>query len=484
MLRLRDLSFRYKIAVRSTVLVVGTAVLLTVSLIAQEYGQARRDLLNHAESVARLLATTLVGPLLHDDVWRTFEIINAPFQPDPSQTAEASELIIVLDKKAQVFSSTQPRAYPLLSDPASRDPEHGALQEAISRYQSTKPGVIELPRSRRIYMVAPILSDGAPLGTLVMAYDTAMFMPRLYAIAQRAALVTLAVLCVLLPISWYWGRRMATPLIELADGMAKVGTVPAASIEPAFKYESNDEIGRAGAAFRRMLGELREMEALEKEVVVSERLAAVGRLSAGIAHEINNPLGGMLNAISTFRKHGDGNPVTLRTISLLERGLLQIKDTIAALLVEARVESHSLTPQDIQDTHTLALASANREGLDFTWENDVMEPLPLPSTLVRQVLINLQLNAIQATSTPGRVSCHVFRDREGLRVTICNDGRHIPAEQIEYLFEPFQHFRESGTGLGLWMTYQIVQQLGGGITVDSEPGRTSFDVHMPVAEAA
>ena len=483
--RLRDLSFVYKIPLRASVLLVGASLLLTASLIAREYEEARKDLLAHAGSVARLLATTLAGPILHDDVWRAFEIINAPFQPNAEAAARAGELVLVLDPRRQVYVSTRPRQFPVLSDPGSSDPEFGALQDAVARYSSPEPGPVELPNSRRIYVVAPILSDGALLGTLVMGYDTAMFLPRLYAIAIRAGVVTLLVLAVVMPVSWYWGRRMAAPLVELAADMAKVGTQPAADIEPEFRYQSRDEIGRAGAAFRRMVGELREKEALEKEVLVSERLAAVGRLSAGIAHEINNPLGGMLNAISTFRRHGeDSAAMAAKTISLLERGLLQIKETVAALLVEARLESRRLTPQDIQDTHTLALAAAAREGLRFTWENDIIEPLPLPSTLVRQVLINLQLNAIQATSPPGEVYCHVFRERERFHVRIRNDGRHIPPEQLDYLFEPFQHFREGGTGLGLWVTYQIVRQLGGEISVESEPGQTSFAIQVPLPEAA
>ncbi len=482
--RIRDLSFRYKIALRASVLAIATAFLVTASLIAREYDQARRDLLEHAGSVARVLATTLVGPLLHDDVWRSFEIINAPFAADAGAAAHAGEIVLVLDKSRHVFVSTRPRQYPLLSDIASADPEHGALVEAIARFQGTQPGAIELPGSQRLYMVAPILSDGAALGTLVMGYDTAIFMPRLYDIAGRAALVTLAVLVLILLASWYWGRRMARPLVELADDMAKVGTQPAATIEPAFAYDSRDEIGRAGAAFRRMLSELREKEALEKEVLVSERLAAIGRLSAGIAHEINNPLGGMLNAISTYRKHGSQDPAATKMISLLERGLLQIRDTVAALLVEARLESRSLTRQDIEDTHTLALGSADQSGLEFTWENDIVENIPLPSTLVRQVLLNLQLNAIQATAPPGHVHCHIFRERERLRVQIRNDGRHIPPEQLDYLFEPFQHLRQGGTGLGLWVTYQIVRQLGGEIAVDSMPGATCFDVQFPLGAPA
>jgi signal transduction histidine kinase len=480
MARFRDLSFRYKIPLRSSALVLLTAVFVTTTLIAREYENSRADLLEHAGSIARVLSKTLVTPLLHDDVWRAFEIINAPFQAAPNKGATSAEIVLVLDPRQQVFVSTQPMQYPMLSDPARIDADYAPLQQAILAFAGTEPGPIELSKSDRIFMVAPIVSDGVSLGTLVMGYRTSIFVPRLVGIATRAGLVTLAVLAVLLPASWYWAQRTAVPLVELARGMSQVGSRPASEIKQVFAYESRDEIGQAGHAFLRMLGELREKEALEKEMIVSERLAAVGRLTAGIAHEINNPLGGLLNALSTFKKHGGGDPLTARTVALLECGLLQIKDTVAALLVEARVESHPLTRRDIEDTHTLALASVERKDLEFRWDNDIIDTLPLPSTLVRQVLINLQLNAIQATRDSGGVACHVYRDHDNLFVQISNGGRHITPEQMDYLFEPFTHFRAGGTGLGLWMTYQIVRQMQGEITVDSKPGETCFVVRLPL----
>ena len=248
--------------------------------------------------------------------------------------------------------------------------------------------------------------------------------------------------------------------------------------------ESGDELGRAGAAYKAMLKELRKKESLEREVMLSERLAAVGRLAAGIAHEINNPLGGMLNAINTYERHGNDDPMTRKTLSLLERGLLQIRDSVAALLVEARVESHPLMRQDIEDTHLLVLPDAHRKSARFEWENDIVDALPVPSTPVRQVLINLLLNAVQAVGERGTVACHVYRDSRELHISVANDGEHISQQQIEGLFEPFGTTRADGHGLGLWVTYQIIDQLGGEISVSSEPGETRFHVCLPLERAA
>lgn len=477
----RNLSFRHKIPLRGSVLILCTALVVTASLMFRAYQDLKQDLLINAESMARVLAHTLSPAILHDDVWRAYEIIHAPSQVSKANIHQADE-VLVLDARRQVYVSTHPKQYPMLSDPARVNPDYFPLQQLIENDPDSEPAVYQPTGSGKFYMVAPIISDGVSLGTLVMEYSGSIFLPRFYNIARSAIGMTLLALAVLLPMSWYWGWRMAAPLTRLASYMDKVG--PTLPDDRELKlYESRDEIGQVGAAFKRMLGELKDKESLERQFFFSERLAAVGRLAAGIAHEINNPLGGMLNAINTFNKHDDSHdPRTLKTISLLERGLLQIKDTIAALLVEAKCQSHPLTVQDIEDTRTLVLSDVHRLSLELTWENDVLDTLPLPSTLVRQILLNLLLNAVQAVEPHGHVRCHIRCDSGQLIVSVENDGKHMDNEQLDYLFEPFVTSQEGGHGLGLWVTYQIVQQLKGEIVVKSQPGETWFIVALPIPE--
>jgi signal transduction histidine kinase len=484
MMRLRDLSLRYKIPLRVSVLVIGTAFAITASLIVREYDQLKRDLLRNAEGMGRVLASTLAAPLAHDDVWRSYEIVASPLQSSaPRDMAEQAEVLMVLDAERRVYVSTRPDRFPMLVWPGSIDPDYKTVNRAIEALTRVEPFAVEAAESDNLYMIVPIVSDGVVLGTLVMSYSKSMFTPRFYSLVWRAALVTAAVLAVLLPVSWYSGHRTGAPLIQLADAMAKIG--PQVPAELDFKpYDSRDEIGRLGAAFQRMVVELRKKEGLENEVVQSERLAAIGELAAGIAHEINNPLGGMLNAINTYKRHGSNDPMTLRTLSLLERGLVQIKDTVAALLVEARVQSHPLTRQDIEDARTLVQPTAQRKEARFVWENDVDSALPLPSTLVRQVLINLLLNAVEAVEYHGSVRCQTHRENGQLKIHVANDGRFIREEELPYLFEPFSRISRNGHGLGLWVTYQIVQQLGGQISVQSDPHETTFAVSLPLRNAA
>jgi len=481
MLLFRDLSFRYKIPLRATLLVLVTAVVLTAANVTREYDQLRTDLFENAESLGRVLAMTLITPMLHDDLWRAYEIISMPFASE-SPASLGAEMMLVLDPDLRVYASTEPRAHPIQIALSELGPTYTRLAEEIATDELAVSRAIELVDASEFHLLVPIVFDGVPLGTLVMAYPKSIFQPRFESIVYRAALITLLVLAILLPISWYWGRRMADPLLQLADCMGKVGeSIPAES--DCRLYESRDEIGRAGTQLKSMLHALREKEALEQQIITSERLAAIGRITAGIAHEINNPLGGMLNAISTYKRHGQAEHVATKTLPLLERGLLQIKETVAALLVEARLQSHPLTGQDLDDIQTLLQPHIIKQRVQLVWRGSLADPVPLPSTQVRQILLNLLLNAVQAAEPGSEIQCDIATDAATFKIRVANGGQPIERERLAHLFEPFVGSSADGHGLGLWVTYQLVHQMGGRIDVESNASvGTVFSVILPIKE--
>jgi signal transduction histidine kinase len=249
------------------------------------------------------------------------------------------------------------------------------------------------------------------------------------------------------------------------------------------EVSSNDEIGLLSQRFRAMLKDLAEKREIERRMIATERLAAVGRVAAGVAHEINNPLGGMLNALSTYRRHGTQADLGERTISLLERGLQQIRTTVGALLVEAKLQTHPLTPEDLEDVKTLVLPEVNKKYARLDWSSNVASSMAIPSTQVRQILLNLLINAVKAVGDHGKIVCDIRNDGARLRITVEDDGTPIPQGQVDRLFEPFSGTEASANGLGLWVTYQIVRQFRGDIAVDSHPGLTRFRVELPIAGA-
>jgi signal transduction histidine kinase len=451
---------------------------LTASLIYREYRALKADVVSTAASMSRVLANTLVTPMIHDDVWRAYEIINSPFSTTSESNPKIADFVVVLDRRNQVYIATRPADFRMLGDPGRTNPDFNRLLALLPEVKEFENRAVDLDGSEMIYVLTPIVSDGVSLGMLVMGYSKNAFLPRFLEILRSGALVSLLVLAILIPASWLWAQRFAQPLVNLADVMGRVGTSIPDDSEIGVE-QSGDEIGRLAKAFAGMLGELREKQAMEGQMILSERLAAVGRLSAAIAHEINNPLGGMLNAISTFRRHGNDDPLTLHTLSLIEGGLQQISETVSALLVEATHRSHPLSRQDVEDIRTLVLPDAHKKNADLVWQNLFDEIIAIPATPVRQILLNLLLNALQAVYDGGTVFCRIDCQNGQLTILVGNDGQFIAREAMEALFEPLPSAREGSHGLGLWVTYQLVQQLGGEITAESEPGETRFTVTLP-----
>lgn len=103
---------------------------------------------------------------------------------------------------------------------------------------------------------------------------------------------------------------------------------------------------------------------------------------------------------------------------------------------------------------------------------------------MRQVLINLLLNAVHAAAHQGQVGCHIRVADGALQVSVANDGKILTSEQMGHLFEPFSPLSDDGHGLGLWVSYQIVHQLDGKIAASRTGGRMQFDVRLPIAESA
>lgn len=479
-MRLFDLSLRHKIPLWGSSLIVAATLAVSGALMLRAYDEFRHDLVISSESLGFTLAKTLFTTLLHDDVWRAYELIRAPFHDEGSRQAMDPTAIFVVDKHLRVLVSSQPLAMPILADLASLGEDYPALAEALRRKNPELTGAHEFPDSDRLHVSIPLAEEGEHLGTLVITHSKDVFLPRFFGFALGAAGTGALVLAILLPLNWYWGRRMTEPLVQLAQGMSEIVTGAPEELGPEL-YAYHDELGQLFTAYRRAAAEIRAKSALEREVMQSERLAAVGRLAAGIAHEVNNPLGGMLMAIDTLKQRGAMDAATARTVALLERGLQQITETVGALLVQARVQARDLGRQDFEDVRTLVEPQVAKKFIRLEFELDLPESLPLPASFVRQVLINLLLNAIAATPQEGRIRVMASRTSDEFSLVVANEGEPPPQKILTHLFEPFVSGREGGHGLGLWVTYQTVKQLDGSIAVECRDGEIRFIVSLPLS---
>ena len=472
-----NLSLRYKLPLLGAVLILATALALSASFLATSWGNLHKDMVKNSEDLGQTMARSLFTALLHDNVWQAFETISLPFKENSESTL--AESLIVLDAERRVFASSHPNEHRVTSELSSLGDDFQALDREIAANPDHPSLILESTIASHFFIAIPIASDNVRLGTLIVAHNKDQIRHRFDRSIQNAAWITLLILAVLLPVNWYWGGRMVAPLQLVTRRLSRINAGELTPLDPHL-YPYRDEVGALYLTYSQMLEAMKEKLVLEQEVVKQEKMAAVGRLTASIAHEINNPLGGMLNAVSTLKRYGPSDPLSQKTINLLERGLSQIRDTVAALLVEARVSSRQLTVHDIDDVMLLVAPSAHKQDIEITWETSFHETLELPSTPIRQLLINLVLNAIQAAGQHGHVKARTHSGDGQLTIAIENDGKVLSQEHKARLFEPFSTFSQHGNGLGLWVCYQIVTQLKGTIRAETTSTLTRFIVTLPL----
>ncbi|MFV9614606.1 MAG: sensor histidine kinase [Gammaproteobacteria bacterium] len=451
-----------------------SVTVFTLLFLFSSYQEFKTDRMVSVERMTSCLAGNIYNDIQAGDNQRLSEALNR-FSRGISAPSPPS--VIVLTANQQVFTSndivTESSSDTQLELPASN---FGTL---IQKLDNSQHNSVLLEENHSFLSAARITRDGNDLGTVLVDYPLASLREHFTTLFQASILYSLALLLVLLVIGWLLGKQLVRPITQLRECMDRVrkGDLDI----HCNAVQSRDEIGQLAMGFEEMLKALREKQLLEQKILQSERLAAVGQVAAGVAHEINNPLGGMLNAINTFKHHGQDEKVADRTLDLLERGLRQIQNTVQALLVQSRVEELPLSVADIDDIRTLIKVEVRNKSITLDWLCLLNEKIALPSTAVRHILINLLLNAIKAVSFGGHVSLFCEPQPGYLLLRIEDDGPGFPVDRKEKLFEPF-FSSTGGHGLGLWFTYQTVNQLDGSIEVKDSSQGTVVEVRLPLAK--
>lgn len=251
-----------------------------------------------------------------------------------------------------------------------------------------------------------------------------------------------------------------------------------------------DQDGQVGQAFL-FEEDVTERQQLQASLAQSEKLAVVGQLAAGVAHEINNPLTTILgNAQLLQRSLPPEDKDNQEMVALIIQASDRASQAVRDLLDFARRERYELTPTDLNETiqHTLALIKHELGSRSITLRFDPGVDLPAVNASqdhLQGVWLNLLINAIDAID-PGPGTIHITTSRvdDSIEISIADSGQGIPPENIARIFEPFYTTKEpgSGTGLGLSVCHQIVTRHGGKILVNSQPDEgTTFTVYLPIA---
>ncbi len=322
------------------------------------------------------------------------------------------------------------------------------------------------------------------------------------------------VIIVLLSVNFFVRRFVYVPLRDLESGAKRLS---AGDLEQPIPVRSADEFGELASSFNAMTAALRnsrqelrewgrtleekvekrtrELRVAEAEAARGEKLASVGLLAAGIAHELNNPLTGILTFSHLVReKTPDGSPEA-EDLDLVIRETKRCAAIIRRLLDFAREKTPEKKYHDlnriVEDTARIIHRPAHLSDIEITLDLDRGLPaIWIDSDLIQQVIMNMLVNAQHAIEEKGSITVRTRRAPEGgagsaprIELSIIDTGCGIPAENLQRIFDPFFTSKETGkgTGLGLSVSHGIVSAHGGTIRVESSLGEGStFYVYLPV----
>ncbi|MGC2293563.1 MAG: ATP-binding protein [Candidatus Acidiferrales bacterium] len=237
---------------------------------------------------------------------------------------------------------------------------------------------------------------------------------------------------------------------------------------------------------------LRDVESLERigsQLHVSERLAALGRVTAGVAHEVKNPLNSMRLWLEVLKANMPVDPEPQQAVKMLDSEIDRLDRAVKTFLNFTRPVELKLEETDLRilldEVLDAARPAISKAGIELRVELPSQFPgVLVDSQLIHQAVLNLLLNACDFTSAGGRITLSLRRTGEFAVIAVSDSGKGISLEDQKKIFQLFFTTRPGGTGIGLANTFRFVQLHNGRIEFDSEPGRgTTFRLELPLARS-
>jgi two-component system NtrC family sensor kinase len=305
-------------------------------------------------------------------------------------------------------------------------------------------------------------------------------------------LITAAVMLVAAGLGYFIDRRITSPIQRLIRASRQVRE---GSLTPDLGPPERGEVGVLQTAFKEMVEAMgRRRAASEARIIQSEKQASVGRLAAGVAHEINNPLTGVLTYTHMLLRRKDITADMRADLQVIVEATERVRKIVKGLLDFSRQTKLDPEPTEINRLVAAAIALIENQALvkGVAIKFNPGENLPevtLDRSQIQSVLINVVINALDATEPGGNIRVFTAASlsgngaaQKGIEITVVDTGCGIPPENLNKLFDPFFTTKAvgQGTGLGLAVSLGIVQRHGGHIRVQSEVGRGSrFFIWLP-----
>jgi signal transduction histidine kinase len=335
--------------------------------------------------------------------------------------------------------------------------------------------------------VAPLSIEGKRWGLLTFSLSLQEMEQEMRAMIFQIISLSSMVLVSLFALIYLLSRRFIKPITDLSEAM---GEVEVEMGEKTVPVSGNDELARLAESYNEMVRRIRtaneEMKLAHEKLLQSEKLATLGVLSSSIAHRINNPLGGLFNCVSMLRRQGDDPEFRKDYLALVEEGLQSIKETVGQLLYTVGKRQGEEKKSDVATVlaSVLKFLDYRLRKQNISFKQNIAPGLvaPIAPHDLEELFLNTMINAIQAMEGGGELQVTAGLANKQLEIQIKDTGIGIPEDKIAQVFDLFYSTKEAGegTGLGMWMTYELVKKYNGDITVSSrENAGTTISLVIP-----
>jgi len=477
------LGLRVKFFLYSNTLIMVTMTLVTILLVVHEQNSRYEAIEGRGRSICEVMAIPITDALMYEDLGLILEtgMIENTIVEIQARTRDLVRYVVVTDTRGKVIHSSD---WNLLGHGFER-----ALGETTTEVGTVMEILEDVDGERILEGRTPLSISTKSWGSLIVGFSLEPIRKQVRAIAAQAGWVALLLMIGNSALTAIYVETLIRPILGLNRTIKRAA---AGDLSVRARSGAAAEVGELANAFNRMMDEIEESRDREKvqraQLVHTEKMAAVGTLAAGVAHEVNNPLNGILTCIENMRANLDDREMLERYFDLIHDGLQRIEHTVVNLLDFSRERRMELMPTSINHSlrHVAELTKYQlREGgVDVELDLDPKQPYVTADQFqMDQLFLNLVLNALQAMPGGGRLTLRTVQKDGRVLAEVHDTGVGIPQERRERIFDPFFTTREigEGTGLGLTVSDSIATAHSGTLEVESTPGEGSvFRVSFPI----
>lgn len=342
-------------------------------------------------------------------------------------------------------------------------------------------GVSHAPDDSNVWVWRRLPGEEGGPGIVLANLDTAAFAAERHSLRWSLVAFDLAFAALCTLAGFFLLRGLQRPMSLLAGHLRSAPSEGPEPLPAAVIPRHDSEARKLFEAFNAMALAARERAVMLARLAEQERRAVLGRLVATMAHEVRNPLAGVLTAVQTLRRFGDRPAARAEALDFMERGLVALREVVDAALETHRADSgrRHLLRSDLEDVRLLAAADAERRGIRLALEAALPAEVPVAATEVRQVLLNLLLNAVRASLPGGEVVLRArVEDGETLVLEVEDRAGGLPAPLADHLES--RHEPTEGPGLGVAVIVRLVERLRGRVSVKADGKGTRIALRLPL----